>query len=233
MHTNERPIGRRSVLRSATGLGAAIIATATSACSPDERTVPVPPQDQTVPGTLPATAGPGNKVLLAYFSRAGENYYYGGRKDLDIGNTEVLVGMISELLTCDVHRIEAVDPYPESYDATVARNVREQNADARPAIANPLPAIDQYDTVLLASGIWNVRAPMIMTTFAASYDFSGKTIYPVTTHAMSGLGNTIRDYTKSCPNAEIGQGLAVKGEEVQEAGPNLQSWLQSSGLIGS
>ena len=34
-----------------------------------------------------------------------------------------------------VHRIEAADPYPESYDATVTRNVREQNADARPTIA--------------------------------------------------------------------------------------------------
>jgi flavodoxin len=231
MIINERAIGRRSVLRSATGLGAAFIATATSACAPAERTAPMPPQDQIAPGTVPGTAGPGNRVLLAYFSRAGENYYYGGRKNLDIGNTEVLAGMISKLIPCDPHRIEAADPYPQSYDDTVARNVREQNANARPAIANPLPATDQYDTVLLASGIWNVRAPMIMTTFAESYDFTGKTIYPITTHAMSGLGNTMRDYAKACPSAEIGQGLAVKGEEVQEAAPNLQSWLQSSGLL--
>lgn len=69
--------------------------------------------------------------------------------------------MISKLVTCDVQRIEAADPYPDGYDATVARNVREQNADDRPAMANRLPSVDQYDTVLLASGIWNVRAPMI------------------------------------------------------------------------
>ena len=31
-------------------------------------------------------------VLLAYFSRPGENYYYGGRIDLKIGNTEVSRG---------------------------------------------------------------------------------------------------------------------------------------------
>lgn len=233
MTTNERSIGRRSILRSATGLGAAIIATAASACAPYERTTPVPSQDQTAPGTLPGTSGTGSRVLLAYFSRAGENYYYGDRKDLDTGNTEVLAGMISKLIPCDVHRIEAADPYPQSYDDTVARNIREQSADARPAIANPLPAIDQYDTVLLASGIWNVRSPMIMTTFAESYNFTGKTIYPITTHAMSGLGNTMRDYAKSCPDAAIRPGLAVKGEEVQEAGPNLQSWLQSSGLLGN
>ena len=58
--------------------------------------------------------------------------------------------MIKDRLKCEVYRIEASDAYPVSYDATVARNVREQNDNARPAIANPLPAIDQYDTVLLA-----------------------------------------------------------------------------------
>jgi hypothetical protein len=31
----------------------------------------------------------GNTVLLAYFSRAGENYYNGDRIDLEVGNTEV------------------------------------------------------------------------------------------------------------------------------------------------
>jgi flavodoxin len=170
-------------------------------------------------------------VLLAYFSRAGENYYYGGRRDLIVGNTEVLAGMIKDRLDCEVHRIEAADPYPDSYDATVARNVREQNDNARPAIAKPLPAIDQYDTVLLASGIWNVHAPMIMTTFAESYDFTGKTIHPVTTHAMSGLGNTESDHAKFCPGGVIGQGLAVKGEEVMDAGPSIDSWLQRIGLL--
>jgi flavodoxin len=171
------------------------------------------------------------RVLLAYFSRAGENYYYGGRTDRTVGNTEVLAGMIKDRFNCEVHRIEAADPYPDSYDATVARNVREQNGSARPAIANPLPAIDQYDTVLLASGIWNVRAPMIMTTFAESYDFTGKTIHRIATHAMSGLGNTESDYAKSCSGGVIGQGLAVKGEEVRDAGPDIDSWLQRIGLV--
>ena len=105
--------------------------------------------------------------------------------------------------------------------------------DARPAVAFPLPSIDQYDTVLLASGIWNVRAPMIMTTFAESYDFTGRTIFPVTTHAMSGLGTTGRDYARSCPGAIIGEGLAVRGEEVREAGPDLESWLRRTGLLQS
>ncbi|MBO3682563.1 hypothetical protein J5X86_47805 [Streptomyces sp. NEAU-YJ-81] len=180
----------------------------------------------------PASAtSPGKRVLLAYFSRPGENYYYGGRTNLKIGNTEALARMIGERIECDVHRIEGVAPYPDDYDATVARNVREQNSDARPAVANPPSSLGRYDAVLLASPIWNVRAPMIMSTFSERYDFRGKTVYPVTTYAMSGLGTTERDYAASCRGATIGEGLAVRGEKVREADTEVRTWLRRIGLL--
>jgi flavodoxin len=172
-----------------------------------------------------------DRILLAYFARPGENYWNGGRRNLDIGNTKVLARSISARLDCDVYRIEAVDPYPDGYDETVARNLREQEADARPAIAEPLPSIARYDAVLLASPIWNVRAPMIMSTFAEGYDFAGKTVFPVTTYAMSGLGTAPDDYARSCKGARIGRGLAVRGEEVRSAVTAVDSWLRRARLL--
>ena len=166
------------------------------------------------------------RILIAYYSRAGENYYYGGRRTLEVGNTEVLAGMIRRLLACDVYRIEAADPYSDDYDATVERNVREQNDDARPSIANPRTSISDYDTVLVGSPIWNNRAPMIMSTFMESFDFSGKTLYPFVTYAVSGLGSTERDYAALAPRATIGEGLAVRGEEVQSAQSQAEEWLR-------
>lgn len=209
-------LGRRSFLRHLLVGGAAVLA---GGCSSPR---------QTSPG--PAPSGAARSVLLAYFSRHGENYFNGGRINLQVGNTEVLAGMIRERIACDVHRIRPVDPYPQDYEQTVARNVREQNADARPAIAGRAPSIDRYDVVLLASPIWNVRAPMIMSTFTEGLDFTGKIVFPVTTHAMSGLGGTERDYAASCRGATIGEGLAVRGEEVAGAGPAVDSWLRGVGL---
>ncbi len=176
-------------------------------------------------------AGPGARVLLACFSRAGENYHYGGRKFLQVGNTEVLAGLIRERIACDVHRIEAAEPYSDGYDDTVARNVREQNADARPAIAGALPAIDGYDVVMLGSGLWNVRPPMIMRSFAEKLDFSGKTVLPVVTYAVSGLGRAAEEYARACPGATVGEGLAVRGEEVAQAGDAVSSWLKRVALV--
>jgi len=174
------------------------------------------------PSAVPRDA----RVLVAYFSRAGENYHYGGRRVLEVGNTEVLVGLIRDRIACDVYRIEAAEPYSEDYDDTVARNVREQDADARPAIANPLPDIAHYDVVLLGSGLWNVRPPMIMRTFAEDLDFTGKTVLPVVTYAVSGIGGAPDEYTEACPGATIGDGLAVRGEEVRDAGVAVTSWLR-------
>ena len=221
-------LGRRSFLGGAL-LGAAgvIVGTEMSGCSTSSTR-------SMGPSTARAAAAPDpieSKVLLAYFSRAGENYYYGGRTQLTVGNTEVVASMIARLIGCDVHRIVPVDPYPDHYSETVERNVREQRADARPAIANALASIESYATVLLGSPIWNVRAPMIMTTFAESLDFAGKTVFPFTTHAMSGLGTTMRDYAASCPGAAIGEGLAVRGEEVGDAGAAVESWLRRTGLL--
>nr|WP_276615554.1 flavodoxin [Nonomuraea basaltis] len=82
----------------------------------------------------------------------------------------------------------------------------------------------------MGSGIWNVRPPMIMRTFAESLDFTGKTILPVVTYAVSGLGTAPEEYAAACPGATIGDGLAVRGEEVQQASAVVLSWLRRVGL---
>lgn len=64
-------------------------------------------------------------VLIAYYSRPGENYHYGDRRTLTVGNTEVLARFLTDRTGADVFQIKALDPYPGSYDQTVARNVRE------------------------------------------------------------------------------------------------------------
>lgn len=219
---------RRTVLRGTLLTAtAALSATHLAGCSPSSP----PPSASPTPSQSAARTGSSvERVLLAYFSRPGENYYQGGRTDLKVGNTEVLAEKIADHIACDTYRIQAADPYPHDYEATVERNVREQDTDARPAIASRLPSLEGYDAVLLASPIWNFGAPMIMTTFTEALDFRGKTLHPITTHAMSGLGSTERDYAASCPGAQIAEGFAVRGEEVRDADIEVEAWLRRIGL---
>ncbi|WP_405771401.1 hypothetical protein OG539_41275 [Actinacidiphila glaucinigra] len=218
---------RRTVVRQALLTGAAALAGShLTGCSPSS-----PQPGTSAPSrSAPTTGSSGSRVLLVYFSRPGENYFYGRRTDLKAGNTEVLARKISSRITCDTYRIQAADAYPHDYDETVRRNVREQDTDARPAISGRLPVLDGYGTILLGSPIWNVRAPMIMTTFTEAFDWRRKTVHPVTTYAMSGLGTTERDYAASCPGATIAEGLAVRGEQVEGADSDIEAWLQRAGI---
>ena len=127
-------LGRRSFLRGAIlGVAGVVIGAQISGCAKassrggdEPANTPVRPtapasaaQPATVQTTTTSTStgsGSGSTVLLAYFSRPGENYYYGGRTNLTVGNTDVLAGMIRQRIECDVYRIEPVDPYSDNYD---------------------------------------------------------------------------------------------------------------------
>jgi flavodoxin len=225
-------VRRRSLMS-----GALLLVTGQAACARDDsgRSRSSAPSPTVAPSETRTTVpSSGSSVILAYFSRAGENYYHGDRIDLEVGNTEVVAGLIADRIGCEVHRIEGAEPYSDDYDETVARNVREQEADARPAIADPLSSIDDHDVVLLASPIWNIRPPMIMQTFAEMFDFTGKTVHPITTYAVSGLGDAVRDYAAACPGAELGKGLAVQGEDVTDdaarVAEQVDAWLRQVGL---
>ncbi|AYG03456.1 hypothetical protein D7I44_07845 [Gryllotalpicola protaetiae] len=210
--------------------GGVLASAALAACTPRTGTT-VNESGRPSPAAHPTpSAAPAQRVLIAYFSRAGENYRYGGRVDLKVGNTQVAAEMIADRITADVYRIQAANPYPHDYEQTVARNVQEEQDDVRPAIRGQLPSLDDYDTILLGSPIWNVQVPMIMRTFAEALNWSGKDVYPFVTYAVSGMGNAQTDYTDLCNGATVHDGLALQGETIHDAGQRVQSWLQRTGL---
>ena len=229
---------RRTLLLGGTLVMAGVQAACSTAPEPDpsDSGITDSPGPTTESGT--STRGGRARVLVVYYSRAGENYYYGDRIDLEVGNTEVLGGIISSRLdelgvVHDVHRLEAADPYPDDYDATVDRNSAEQDADSRPELANQLDSIGTYDVVLVGSPVWNVRPPMLMHTFAEAHDFTDRTVHPFVTYAVSGMGTAEDEYLTACPGAEIGAGLAVRGESVREDGPAAAArWLDGMDLPG-
>ena len=74
------------------------------------------------------------KTLVAYYSRAGENYVSGEMKQLKVGNTEVTAGMIAEFTHADLFKIEQTQSYSKSYNECIAQAQEDQRRDARPAL---------------------------------------------------------------------------------------------------
>lgn len=220
------------MITGALGAAAGLVATACSAPAAPNASTPSRAGGPLDAPTTSSGSSSRRKPLVAYFSRAGENYYNGGRIDLTIGNTAVVAALIAELTEVDLYEIRAAEPYPDDYEATVRRNVQEQDADSRPAIAGALPDLKGYDTVLLGSGVWNVRAPMIMRTFVERLDLTGTTVVPFVTYAVSGIGQVADEYAQALPGVTLGESLAVRGEDAAGARGAVEDWLRRNGLLG-
>ncbi len=53
-------------------------------------------------------------TLIAFFSRADENYFGGTMRYVKVGNTEIVVGLMKELIEADSFKIEKAFPSPET-----------------------------------------------------------------------------------------------------------------------
>ena len=53
--------------------------------------------------------------LIIYYSRKGENYWNGGFKNLEKGNTEIVAGFIQKAVGGDLFEVETVREYSPSY----------------------------------------------------------------------------------------------------------------------
>lgn len=166
------------------------------------------------------------KILIAYYSRKGQNYVNGRIVDLQVGNTEVAARMIQEITGGDLFEIRTIKEYPLDYTETTRVAAAEKRSNARPELASHIENIEQYDTVILGYPNWWNTFPMAVFTFLEECDFSGKTILPFCTHEGSGLGISVGDIKRSCLNAVVGKGLAIQGGNVKNARGTLKSWLQ-------
>ena len=172
-----------------------------------------------------------SKILVAYFSRKGNNYVSGKVVNLPEGNTAVVARKIQKFTNADLFEIKTVDPYPDGYDETTVVAQQEQNTNARPKIVEPLPDVSQYDTIILGYPNWWGTMPMAVMTFLESCDLAGKKVTSFCTHEGSGMGSSERDLKKLCKGAEFFKGLPVHGSSVNVSDLNIERWLKDSGLL--
>ena len=171
------------------------------------------------------------KTLIAFFSRADENYFGGSYRYVEVGNTEIVMNLIKEMIDADMFRIEMKKPYPKVYDTCIDEAKRDLKNKARPEI-EPFPYdISDYDTVILGYPNYWGTVPMAVMTFLESVDLSGKTVLPLCTNEGSGMGGSERDIKSACPDARIAKGLPVNGSRAKDSREDVRRWLESNGLL--
>lgn len=168
------------------------------------------------------------KILIAYYSRKGQNYVNGSIKNLAKGNTEIVAEFIQKAVGGDLFEIDTVKDYPVDYTECTNVAKDELRQKARPELKKYLDNIDTYDTIFLGYPIWWSFSPMPVMTFLEHYDFSGKKIIPFMTHEGSGLGSSIGQIRKACPGATVASGLAIHGAEAARSNSQVSAWAKKS-----
>ena len=164
------------------------------------------------------------KELIAYFSRANQNYVNGVIKNLDIGNTQIAAEILQKQTGADIFKIDPVVSYSHDYSECIEEAKADQRRDARPELKAYPDSLDEYDTIYLGYPNYWGTMPMAVFTFLEKYDFSGKTIKPFCTHEGSGMGSSEIDLKRICPTAKIEKGLAIRGGSADKSASALVKW---------
>lgn len=145
-----------------------------------------------------------SKTLVVYFSASGVT----ARAAETIANT----------IGADLYEIRPKTPYTSAdldWMNQRSRSSMEMNDPAsRPAIAEPVTDMTQYDTVLVGFPIWWYVEPRIVDTFLESYDFSGKIMIPFVTSGSSGIEKAEQSLKAHCPSAAWKAGKLLNHTDV-------------------
>lgn len=166
------------------------------------------------------------KALIAFYSRADENYVNGTLKMLTVGNTEVAAGIIRELTGADIYKIEQAKPYSKGYNDCIEEARADQQRDARPELRAYPETLDEYDVIYLGYPDYWSTMPMAVFTFLEYFDFTGKTIKPFCTHEGSGMGRSVADIKRLCPGARVEKGLAIHGGSAAKSRKIIEEWVK-------
>ena len=142
-----------------------------------------------------------------------------------LGNTQYMAYVIQETTGADIFRIEPRTPYPTNHSTLVDLAAEEQEQNARPAIKDRVTNMDDYDVVFIGYPIWWSDMPQILYTFFDTYDFSGKTIIPFSTHGGSSFAGTPRTIQRLEPDATMLDGLTISRNNIQDARQEIIDWV--------
>lgn len=166
------------------------------------------------------------KVLIVFFSHAGENYSVGNVK---VGNTKLVADEIQKLTGGDMFEVVAEKSYDMPYNELIKVAQEEANQNEKPAFKGEVKNINEYDTVFIGGPIWWGTYPQVMFSFFDKYDLNGKTLIPFTTHEGSGLADCVEDVKKAYPKANVLDGFAIYGHEARKSMEKVDKWLKGLG----
>ena len=164
------------------------------------------------------------KSLIIYFSRADENYFGGEMKYITKGNTEVIAEYIRDITGGDLFKVKPLNPYSANYmDCINEAKARTKNHNA--PIKENIKDISSYDVIYIGSPVYWGGMPEELITALKGLNYTGKIIRPFVTHEGSGLSSIPNQLRTICTGADVLEGLAIVGSQVNNSKDMVKDWI--------
>lgn len=171
------------------------------------------------------------RALIVYYSRCGENLVDGAVRSLRVGNTERLAGILQRITGADCFRLEPMEDYPADYCRCIDLARQDLCRKRRPALKAYPEHLERYDRVYLGYPNYWGTMPVAVFSFLEHCDLSGKRILPFCTHEGGGMGRSEQDLRAACPDADIAEGLAIRGSELNYELSAIEEWANEAESI--
>lgn len=151
-------------------------------------------------------SGMNGKALIAYFSASG--------------TTARIAMEMADATDADLYEIRPSQPYTEAdldWTNKGSRSTMEMSdISCRPALAEPVPDLSQYDTIIVGFPIWWYVEPRIVDTFLDMCDIAGRTIVPFATSGGSGIERAEINLRSNYPQAIWNKGRLLRSGDAAE-----------------
>ena len=152
-------------------------------------------------------------VLVTYFSYSG--------------TTRGVAETLSNQIGADLFEIAPKEDYSSLYP----QSNMEIRKGARPELSSTVENMEEYDIIFIGYPVWFHATPAPINSFLESYDLTGKTIIPFTTHGGSGFSRTIQTISELQPNATvISDGFSISRNSVSGAESDVVDWVNGLNL---
>ncbi|MCF0220820.1 MAG: hypothetical protein HUK19_00855 [Fibrobacter sp.] len=162
---------------------------------------------------VPADAQVGlQKNAVIYFSQTG--------------TTKKVAEEFARQLGAETIELKKVDPYPSTYDSTIAAVRAERESKNWPALANAKLDLSKYDTLYVGAPImFGFYAPP-MYTFLDSNDLSGKVVVPFCTYGSGGRLASAKELASMEPDAHVVLSYGISNRRANNPDVNLTEEIE-------
>ena len=135
------------------------------------------------------------------------------------GNTKQVVYMIKEKKNFDVLKIKPVNDYSDDYQKVVDDEEAKMDMNEIIEIKDINVNLDEYDRILLGTGVWWYKITPAIRSFLNKYDLKDKVIVSFITNG-GWLGEALDDVKRYVKESNIKDAITMKNSN------KVKSWIE-------